>query len=379
MRISFAGRPTGRRLLLPGGVLSAVLLVGGLAWASWTGAGSGATAAATATLNPPASVQASGGGAGTVTLSWTASATSPTAIAPSGYYVTRVRDSTGSTAAACGTSATSLATAAQCSDTAVADGTYHYLVTAVGHTWTATSASSNSITVSNIRPAVTAMAAAGQADPTNTTPISFTATFDAPVTGFTNSGVLLGGTAAGATATVSGSGETYTITVSGMTGSGTVTASVAANAAQDAHGAGNTASNTASVTYDVTAPVTGSPSLIAAATSGANPVYVNAEAVTFTVAASDTDSGVKSVSYYYCPGATASCTPAAGTLIGSTTTATGGYPIVLSVSSGMVNGTYHAVALVADNAGNTTTSAPTAFAVDTVAPTLSRPTVNGHS
>jgi hypothetical protein len=45
----------------------------------------------------------------------------------------------------------------------------------------------------------------------------------------------------------------------------------------------------------------------------------------------------------------------------------------------MTNGSYRAVAVVTDNAGNTSTSAATVFAVDTLAPTLSRPTVNGHS
>jgi hypothetical protein len=262
----------------------------------------------------------------------------------------------------------------------VPDGTYHYIVTAAYRSWTAAGASSNSIAVTNTRPGVSVALAAGQSDPTNAAPITFAATFDEPVTGFTSSGVVVGGSAPGTpTAAVTGSGTDYTITVSGMTGTGTVTVSVAANAAQDSHGAGNTASNTVSATYDVTAPVAGSPALAATHISGTNPVYLSAEAVTFSDAASDTDSGIAAVSYYYCTTTSGSCTAATGTLVGSSTTPAGGYPAVFTVPSTMTNGSYRAVAVVTDNAGNTSTSAATVFAVDTLAPTLSRPTVNGHS
>src|SRR5205823_5955037 len=43
-------------------------------------------------------------------------------------------------------------------------------------------------------PTVTVEQAVGQADPTHTSPIHFTATFSEPVTGFTDSDVSLGGT-----------------------------------------------------------------------------------------------------------------------------------------------------------------------------------------
>src|SRR5206468_2180350 len=98
---------------------------------------------------------------------------------------------------------------------------------------------SNDIT----RPTVTINQAAGQADPTSTSPISFTAIFSEPVSGFTGSDVTLSGTAGGTkTVTVSGGPSTYTVAVSGMTTSGTVIASIAAGVASDAAGNLNTAS-----------------------------------------------------------------------------------------------------------------------------------------
>ncbi|HEY0192664.1 MAG TPA: hypothetical protein VGC42_16205, partial [Kofleriaceae bacterium] len=76
-------------------------------------------------------------------------------------------------------------------------------------------------------PTVTIDQAAAQLDPTNTSPIHFTVVFSEPVTGFTGSDVVLGGTAGATTATVSGSGTTYDVAVTGMTGDGTVTADLA--------------------------------------------------------------------------------------------------------------------------------------------------------
>src|SRR5207247_6270230 len=91
-------------------------------------------------------------------------------------------------------------------------------------------------------------------DLTNQSPINYTVTFSESVTGFSNSGVTIAGTAGGTkTVTVTGSGTTYNVAVSGMT-DGTVVASVQAGAAQDAAGNNNTASGTSTVTYDLTVP-----------------------------------------------------------------------------------------------------------------------------
>lgn len=81
------------------------------------------------------------------------------------------------------------------------------------------------------RPAVTINQAAGQADPTSTSPIDFTVTFSEPVTGFDASDVILSGTAGATTKIVSGGPTVYNVAVSGMTGSGTVIATVVDSAA----------------------------------------------------------------------------------------------------------------------------------------------------
>jgi hypothetical protein len=114
----------------------------------------------------------------------------------------------------------------------------------------------NTFSLDTTPPTVTINQAAGQADPTNTSPIHFTGIFSEPVTGFSGAGVDISGTAGGTkTVTVTGSGTTYDVAVSGMT-DGTVVAAVKANAAQDGAGNGNTASTSTdnTVTYDGTPP-----------------------------------------------------------------------------------------------------------------------------
>src|SRR5262249_57208530 len=96
--------------------------------------------------------------------------------------------------------------------------------------------------------------AGGQANPTNTSPLTFQVVFSKPVTGFSNSGVALSGPA-GATVQVQGSGTTYTVTVSGMTQDGNVTVGINAGAATDPFGNTSAASAaSSSVLYDTTPP-----------------------------------------------------------------------------------------------------------------------------
>ncbi|MEU0095670.1 Ig-like domain-containing protein [Kribbella sp. NPDC006257] len=359
-----------RRLLLLLATTVVLLTATGVALAFWTTSGAGTGSALTGTLAAPTNVTAvATPGSGTVSITWTASTQA------TGYYVSRV--GTNSTSAACGTSPAQPVTATSCNDLAVADGTYHYTVTAVRVSWTATSTPSGNVTVNNTRPAVTVNQAASQADPTKTAPINFTAVFNAAVTDFTSSDVTV--TPGTATAVVTGSGTTYNIAVSGLTATGTVSVSIAANTAHDAAGAGNTASTSTdnTVTYDVTAPTAVAPGATAATTSGTNPIFVNNGAVTLTDAATDTNSGVASVSYYYCAGSTGTCTSANGTLIGSSSAAN--FPVT---SNGPLaaDGPYRVIAVATDAAGNTSTpSAATLITVDTTPPTVTRPTVNGHS
>src|SRR5258705_8081226 len=107
------------------------------------------------------------------------------------------------------------------------------VATANGSTNTASTSTDNTVTYDITPPTVTVNQAASQADPTGGSPINFTAVFSQTVTGFTGSGVTLGGTAGVTTAVVTGSGTTYNVAVSGMTQPGTVTASNPAGAASD--------------------------------------------------------------------------------------------------------------------------------------------------
>jgi hypothetical protein len=101
-------------------------------------------------------------------------------------------------------------------------------------------------TVDTVAPAVTINQSAAQVDPTGGSPINFTVVFSELVTGFTNSDVVLSGTAGATTIMVTqiapNNGTTYNVAVSGMTATGTVIASIPGNAANDAAGNVNTAS-----------------------------------------------------------------------------------------------------------------------------------------
>jgi hypothetical protein len=93
-------------------------------------------------------------------------------------------------------------------------------------------------------PSVTINQAAGQADPTSTSPILFDVVFSEVVTGFTSGDISFTGSTAGGTlsASISGTGPTYQVSVSGMTTAGTVVASIPAAAVQDLAGNASLAS-----------------------------------------------------------------------------------------------------------------------------------------
>jgi hypothetical protein len=122
----------------------------------------------------------------------------------------------------------------------------------VGNSNAASTSTDNTVTYDVTAPTVTINQAAGQADPTGGSPINFTAVFSEPVSGFTNSDVIIGGTAGATTAVVSGGPTTYNVAVSGMTQAGTVTASIPAGAATDAVGNANTASTSTDNTVTFT-------------------------------------------------------------------------------------------------------------------------------
>ena len=111
-------------------------------WPTGARPGPAAGSASTGSLAPPTDVVVPATSESSVPISWTAS-TGPTPVA---YYVER-DDGTGFVAA-CGTSPAAPTSATSCTDSAVA-GTYTYRVIAVHRSWTATSATSGEVTVSD--------------------------------------------------------------------------------------------------------------------------------------------------------------------------------------------------------------------------------------
>jgi hypothetical protein len=132
---------------------------------------------------------------------------------------------------------------------------------AAGNANTASTSTDNSVSFTppdTTPPSVTINQAAGQADPTNASPINFTAVFSEPVNGFIGADVTISGTAGGTkTVTVSGGPSTYNVAVSGMSSAGTVIASIAAGVVTDAAGNPSTASTStdSSVSFTFVSPV----------------------------------------------------------------------------------------------------------------------------
>lgn len=109
-------------------------------------------------------------------------------------------------------------------------------------------------------PSVTINQAATQVDPTNVTPVRFTAVFSEAVTGFTGSDISFAGSTAGGTlvANVTGGPITYNVGVTGITSSGTVVVSIPAGTAIDSVGSPNLASTSTDNTVTVNTPTAAS-------------------------------------------------------------------------------------------------------------------------
>ena len=123
-----------RLLLILAGVPLALLLGVSTASAFFAGSGSGSGPATVGTLTAPAAPGATAG-AGTVALSW-ASVSPPVGVGGVTYYVQRDGGNPGGT---CPTQAAA-STVTSCTDSGLSAGTYHYTVTAVWRSWSATSA-----------------------------------------------------------------------------------------------------------------------------------------------------------------------------------------------------------------------------------------------
>jgi len=114
------------------------------------------------------------------------------------------------------------------------------------------------VTIDTVVPTVTLNQAAGQADPTTTSPINFTVLFSETVATLSSASVTYTGTALATTSTITGSGATYNVATSGMTKTGTVIPAIAASKVTDVAGNNNTAATFTdkTVTYDDTAAPT---------------------------------------------------------------------------------------------------------------------------
>ena len=127
----------------------------------------------------------------------------------------------------------------------------------VGNLSNASTSTDKTVTYDITQPTVTIDQAAGQSDPTGTSPIDFTVVFSEPVTDFDDvSDVTLSGSAGATTALITeiapNDGTTYNVAVSGMTGDGTVIAEIPAGAATDAAANLSVASTSSyiTLTYD---------------------------------------------------------------------------------------------------------------------------------
>ncbi|MCX6740513.1 MAG: peptidoglycan-binding protein [Candidatus Parcubacteria bacterium] len=145
--------------------------------------------------------------------------------------------------------------------------TFKAIITDLAGNSTLSSASVTSLDVDQIALSVTINQAAGQADPTTSSPINFTAVFSEPTANFITGDVTLGGTASPTTGTVTeivpNDGTTYNVAVTGMSSSGTVIASIGVAKATDAAGNSNTASTSGDnqVSYAVPYNISGTTDL----------------------------------------------------------------------------------------------------------------------
>jgi Bacterial Ig domain len=215
---------------------------------------------------------------------------------------------------------------------------------------TATS-SGVTVTVDNTPPSVSINQAAGQADPTSTSPIHFTAVFGEAVSGFTGADVTIGGSAGGTkTVAVTGGPSTYDVAVSGMT-AGTLVASIAAGVATDTAGNGNTASTSTDNTVTFAVADTTPPTV--AVTSPASGATVSGT-VSVTATASD-NIGVAGVRMFV-----------DGVALGAEDTSAP-YSATWDTTS-TTDGSHTLTATARDGAGHTATSAPVTVTVSNAAP-----------
>ena len=243
-----------------------------------------------------------------------------------------------------------------------------------GNASEASTSTDNAVTFDGIGPTVTINQAASQADPTNGSPILFTVTFSEPVTGFDAADVSLAGSTVGGTlsASVSGTGATYTVLVTGMSGTGTVTTSIPAGAASDGSGDPSAASTSTddTVTFDDGAPTV----TIDQAPSQADPA--RSSPVLFAVTFSEPVLGFDASDVSFA-GSTVGGTLAAG-VTGSGTSYTVAASGMSGVGAVVVSIPAGAAADAAGNASAPSTSSDDAVGFDDIPPTVTVDQASGQ-
>jgi hypothetical protein len=207
----------------------------------------------------------------------------------------------------------------------------------VGNPSAASTSIDNTVTYTDAPPSVTINQAAGQVDPTTSSPINFTVVFSEAVSGFTAADIAFAGSTVGGTlsAAVTGGPSTYNVAVTGMTTSGTVVASIAAGAVTDSVGNPNTASTSTdnSVTY------TDAPPTVTINQAAGQPDPTSNGSIAFTVTFSEPVTG------FAASGVSFAGSTAGGTLVA---TVTGGPTVYTVTVSGM---TTSGTVVVSLNAG----------------------------
>jgi hypothetical protein len=213
-------------------------------------------------------------------------------------------------------------------------------------------------------PALTSIVRVG-GNPSNSTSVSWTLTFDAAVTGVNtgNFSTSVSGLSGASVTGVSGSGTTWTVTAGTGTGDGTIRLDMV-NATSVSPGVSNLPYTTGeSYTIDKTAP-----SVTGISRAGGNPT--NAASVTFNVAFSESVSGVT-------PGAFAlDATGVSGASVTGIAGSGAAYTVTVNTGSGSgtVSVDLSTVTGIADAAGNALSGTFTAgevYTVDKTAPTVS--------
>ena len=360
-----------RRARIVGGLLMllAFLGIGGTAWAFWTGSGTGTASATTATLDPPTNVAATYTvGLQSVAVTWTPSS----GLTPQGYYVVSTNVSSGVTAAACGSSPSSLV-AGGCTDVAVPVGSYRYTVTAVFRSWTAVGSPSGTVAVTadSTPPAVAVTRVNGASR-------TFPYTTNAPVTSI--GGTC--GTAPGDSATVSplidgAATRPSSATCSSGTWSLTLASALSTDgswgfSATQSDLTGNTGTAAPrSVTIDRAKPTVVS-------ISRAGPATVDAGPLTWTVTFSEPVSGVTAGNFVLVTSGLTGTPTIASVTATSPSPPSATWTVVTSesgvtASAGTIGLNLTGIGGVVDAAGNaldTTTFTGQAYGYDTTKPTL---------